>query len=491
MKKINGFLIGLFSLLVVACFEDNSSEGVDGLVPVVVDGLETRYDVYTFEDVLSISPTVQNENRYNFYWLVYSTNFNVNEGVVPKADTLSYTKNLDYEVLLDPGQYILVFNAVDKETGVTKKITSDLYVSTLNMNGWYLLKTENDQTDFDFIYSGGRINNWIRFYNGKSMEGNAVKAIYVPQMKPAPTSSDLYNTLFVLSDEDAGIYRIDNGLQTMNFESMFFSAPVVKKPQNVLQPMATQSLVFINDGKMYGMTKGGRFSNPPVSTYKVSPMAVVAAMLLGFDENSKSMIISDNGNSFRSIPSNSSALTSTNADIVWMAGYAGSRSAGMALLKKTDGSGNLLKLNMNYGQMSSNSTPALYDPSNPHIVPASHGLMNADVIAGNYDNDYVYYAVGSQIYVTDIASLQERLQITLPVGETVTCMQHVKYPDPPSTNLNVFVVASVIGDQYKVRFYDISSIGGLTPSGTQSEITGNGRIASVIYMEQGTGTRIY
>jgi len=494
MKKINNILIVcLLAFVATSCFKDNSSEGLNRLVPVEVNGFGTKYDVYTHRDVLNISPTVINESQFDFFWLAYNKNFNVNAGVVPKADTLSKTKDLSYEVMLNPGQYILVFNVQNKETKVTTKITSDLNVSTLNMKGWYFLKTEGGKTDFDFIHNEGRIDKWIEKYNGASIEGNAVKALYVSQMKPTPTSSDLYNTLFVISDKDARFYRIDNGKEAMNFENMFFSAPAVRKPQNIIQPMSAQNVVLINDGQMYGMVKGGRFSAPPVSVpaYKVSPVACVAALLLGFDELTKSFIISDGGNSWVSVPSTSSAMKNMNADIVWMAGYAGSRSAGMALIRKADRSGNLLKLNMNYGQMSSGSSPYMYDPLNPHVVSASHGLMSSDVIAGNYDNDYVYYAKGNNVYMTDIATMPEKLQITLPEGEAITCMQHVKYPDPPNTTLNVFVVASVTGDSYKVRYYNISSTGVLTPSATTKDVIGKGRIVSVIYMEQGIGSRIY
>jgi hypothetical protein len=491
MKKLDILLLSLFSLIAVSCFKDNSNEGNIQLVPVEVEGLQTKYDVYTHRDVLSISPTVQNESRFNFFWLAYNKNFNVNAGVVPKADTIGKAKNLSYEVMLNPGQYILVFNVQDKETMVTTKMTSDLNVSTLNMKGWYLLKTEAGKTDFDFIHSEGRIDKWIQKYNGSSIDGNAVKAIFVPQMKPAPTSNDLYNTLFVISDKDARFYRIDNGIEAMNFNTMFFTPPAVKKPQNIIQPIATQNVVLINDGQMYGMVKGGRFSNPPVSTYVISPVACAAAMVLGFDNATKSFVISDNGNSWVTISSTSSALKNTNTDIIWMAGYAGTRSAGMALTRNSDGSGNLLKLNLNYGQMSYGSTPYMYDPMNPHVVSSLHGIMHSNIIAGNYDNDYIYYALDNKVYMTDIATMPEKLQITLPAGETITCMQHVKYPDPPSTTLNVFVVASMSGDNYTVRFYNISSIGELTPSATQANITGKGKVSSVIYMEQGTGTRIY
>jgi hypothetical protein len=279
----------------------------------------------------------------------------------------------------------------------------------------------------------------------------------------------------------------------MNFDNMFFSTPAVRKPQNVLQPMATNYVVLINNNTMYGMTKGSRFSNPAVvvPAYKVSPVATLGASILGFNENTKSMIISSYGTSFSAMPASSAALLNTDADIVWMAGYAGTRSAGLALLKYANGTGNLLKLNFTTMAFGGTAGYApLYDASNPHLVAASHGLMSADVIGGNYDNDYLYYAKGNKVYQTDVVSLPENLQIELPAGETITCMQHVKYPDPPASTYDRFVVASSINGKYKVRFYEISSIGALTPA-PDIMLEGEGRIANVIYVEQGVGTRVY
>jgi hypothetical protein len=490
MKKIKLLIFCLLPLLLVSCFNDDSTTATNALGSVVVNGFDSEYNVYAYKDNLTISPTVNGESQYDYYWLAYSKNFDY-EGSVPQADTLAYTKDLQYKVELKPGQYILVFNVFDKKTTVTTKLTADLNVSTLNMKGWYLYKSNNDKADFDFIYDGGRIDNWINFYNGKSLEGNAIKSIYASSMKPTPISSKQYEALFAISEQDAGIFRVDDGEESMNASSMFFAKPDTWKPQNILQPMNASNLVLINDNKIYNMMKGGRFNSPSVDDYSFSSKAAVGALLLGFDDNKKSFIVNDAGITSYAIKSTSSALLNTNANIIWMAGYCGSRSAGMALLKYSDGTGNLIKLNMNYMSMAYGSTPYLCDPSNPHSVSASHGLMKADVISGNYDNDFVYYAIGNKVYLTDVISLQEKLQITLPDNEQVSCMQHIKYPDPPSSKINVFAVASYNGNNYTVRYYDISSIGELTHSSTYKDITGTGKIKSIIYMEQGKGSKIW
>jgi hypothetical protein len=494
MKKINILLIGLLAIAAFSCFKDESNDALRDLIPVVVDDLESRYDVYSYSDWLTISPTVQNENRYDFMWLVYSAAAFDGHARLPKADTLSLTKDLNYEVLLNPGRYILVFNVLDKETLVTEKISIDLFVSTLNMKGWYALKSHNNKTDFDYVYDGGRIDNWLKFYNGESLEGEAVKAIFMPYMKDSPTATEQYNTLFVTSEKDAGIYRIDNGTQVMNFNGMFFDKPGVVKPQNVVQTVQTQHVILINDNKWYKMTKGGRFENPPVPVYKVSPILGAAYNCFGFDDNSKSVFFYDTSmGTYIAIPTADTDLKNMNADIIWSATYSGLRSTGFALFKDADNSGRLMKLIMNYSGMQPSSATFI---TSRHPLPASHGLMTADVRAGNYHNDYIYYAKDNKIYLTDINTLPETLQATLPAGETVTCMQHVICPyrqyatDVPM--LECFAVASYAANgRYKVWLYGISSTGVLQPLSSTPAFEGDGRVKNFIYVEEGLGNWFY
>ncbi|HEY0177272.1 MAG TPA: PKD-like family lipoprotein, partial [Pedobacter sp.] len=330
-----------------SCVKDNGSYGDPKVAPAISNIKDSTFKVYTHHDTLRITPTVANEDRYTFFWTIYSTNFNVFAGKVPKPDTLAKTKDLSYEVLLNPGQYILIFNVRDKETSVVSVITRNLSVSTLTMSGWYLLKDDNNTTDFDFIYPQGRIDNWMAYFNGgHSLQGKALKAVFVPSFKLSPTATDLFNTYAVISDEDAGIYRIDNGKQVMGFDSMFFSKPDVKKPQNIMQPMASNTLVLINNNKPYWMAKGGLFANSDISNYFISPVAGVGADPIFFDENSKSVVLyNSSGGSYIALNVNGTALKNMNAELVWIGAYPGLRSIALALFRKSDGTGLLTKIN--------------------------------------------------------------------------------------------------------------------------------------------------
>ena len=489
--KYNIYLCLCIALLIggmQSCVKDHSTGIVSPLPEVVVTGLAESYTVYTQKDTLRIHPSVQGEERYNYYWTAFSTDFV--QGTAPKPDTLARTMDLAYQVSLEPGSYLLVLNVEEKKTGVTTLIELPLTVSTLNMNGWYFLKDKAGKTDFDFVYPTGRIDDWIAFYNdGEALEGSAKKAVFTPLMKTALNSTDLFAALSVITDRSAAIYRIDNGKTVFNYEDMFFSQPSVKAPQNIFQPAGTSFLTLQNDGRAYSLTKGAKFANLP-NSYKLSSISCSAAMDILFDEHSRSVVLI-NGANYAALPASGNALKNMDADILWMSGYTGIRSVAMLLFKKDNGSGLLVKLDAQYGTLAG-YTPTLITAMDS--LPATHGLLSASAIGGDYDADYIFYAKGSQLYMTDIATAQENLQLSLPAGEAITCIQHIKYPQPTMAGLHYtmdkLAVASYKDGHYKVWLYTISSTGRVTGH-DQPDFEGEGRVANITYLENGNGSRSF
>ncbi|SHM80627.1 PKD-like family protein [Chitinophaga jiangningensis] len=486
MKRINIF-IGLLGLLAIGCTKDKSTGVTQQLPAFDVAGVPDTINLYTHQDTLRLSPAVASENTYDYYWTNISANFVSLYGNRNKTDTLAFTKNLELPVKLDPGQYYLIFNVKDKRTGVVKGKEIIFNVSTRNENGWYLIKDNNGKTDVDFIYKTGRIDNWIAFNNGKSLDGNAVKGLFSGELRTTLTSPDLFGGLVVLSENDAAIYRVSNGAQVYGFDSMFFSKPANRNPQNVFQPMPSGNLMLINDNKAYCMTKGALFTNLP-QTYTPSPLAVVGAMDLGWDIKTKS-IFCYNGAAYAALAKNGDNLKNMTADLLWMGGYPGPRSVALTLFRLPDQRGMLYKLNTLYGfLLGSDSLIMKRDTLAP-----THGLMKASKIAGNYDSDYIYYAVGNAIYLTDVTTATERLQVTLPEGEVVTDIQHIKYP-VPATNVvyttDYLAIATYKDGRYKVWLHKISSIGTIQPL-AQPSFEGTGRINTIIYMEKGVGSRVF
>jgi len=491
MKKIYIFSVLIGCLMTIACQKDHSTDAHIPLPSFAVSGMKDTITLFTFQDTMRITPSIQDTSLYDIYWTNVNSAFLSLLGNKAKTDTIGRYKDLVYPVFLDPGQYYVVLHLRDKKTGLTKLITTVLNVSTLNNDGWYLLKDNNGKTDIDFIHQKGRIDNWIAYYNnGKSLEGNAVNAVFAPSCKLTVSTTDQFNGLMVLSEKDAGLFRISNGLMIYNFDNMFFGKPATRKLQNVFQPMNTNNLTVINDGRAYMMTKGALFTDMPQTYTRLSSWVGVASMDLGWDQSSKSIIFY-NGIRFATPASNGEDLKNMKADLKWLTGYAGQRSVALALFKTEDGKGVLFKINALY-QYLSGSEKALIMARD--TIELTHGLMNANIIGGNYDSDFIYYAVGNKIYMTDVATVQERLQVTLPAGETVTAIQHVKYPQPVNINVpsttDCLAIATYANGRYKVYIHKISSTGTIQPVNTPS-FEGDGRVKTIIYMEKGAGSRVF
>ena len=502
MKKLYILAAGLFVLLAAACNKDNST-GAGQVVQLNVTGLKDTINVYTYRDTLMLTPVVTNENDFDYYWTLFFADFNaVNGAGLVKPDTLARTKDLNYVVLKDPGAYILVFNAKDKNNGVTKQVKMVMNITTLTMNGWYLVKDNGGKTDMDFIYPTGRIDNWIAYFNeGKSLTGDFMSAAFVPQFKTVITTNTTYPAFMLASKNDVAIYRVDNGSMVMNFDNMFFTKPATRKPQAVFQPVSTGNLGFINDGKAYSMAKGTLFGNMPltvngVSYSNLSPLTADIAMDLGWDPVRKS-IFCYNGATYAELKVNDTngvkKLQNVNGNLQWMAGYAGKASTGLVLFRNPQDTGYLYKLNGSFGPLFYGSPGKIV--LNSDTLKPQHGLMNASVICGNYDVDLIYYAVGSNIYRMDVATATENLQFTLPAGETVTAMQHIKYPEPvgnpaPVSTVNYIAIATYNAGRYKVYLHSFSGTQSISAV-SQPSFVGDGRISRVIYMEKGNGTRIY
>ena len=492
MKRLLYILtIGIITLCNSSCIKSKGDDFIPDLPIASISGLEKTYTTYTRRDVLTINPTVKDEQLYDFSWRIYSTTFVVNSGVIPKGDLIASTKNLNYTVLLNPGPYALTFNVTNKATGITQIFTTVVNVSTLTMNGWYLLKDDGTKTDFDFIYPTGRIDNWMAFHNdGKSLKGKSIKSIFAGSFKMSPASTEVFGSFVVISDQDAGIYRIDNGKQMLNADNMFFTKPTVFKPQNILQPQADNMLRLINEGKVYTMNKGALFSNPPVSAYTMSPIAGVAGTDVMFDLNTKSVVTVD-GVNFVMVNSLATTLKNMDAEPIWIGGYPGLRSVVLELFRRANGEGYLVKLLGTYGPLAGYSNPF----TSGIVVPQTHGLMSADVIGGNYDSDYIYYAKGNRVYITDIVSLTESLQVTLDAAEQVTAIQHIKFPVPNSGVINTTDYLSIASysaatGKYKVYLHRLSSTGTIQPL-AQPNFEGIGKVTCVNYIENGIGNKTY
>jgi len=491
LKSIYSLCIAT-AFILQSCYKDDSVAATNVLPEIEVSGIQNNYTVITKVDSLNIKPVLENithEADYSFMWLLYDKTFTVNAGTVAKPDTLASTKDLSILVNKKAADYILVFNIIHTKTGVTQMNRYNLVVNTLNMNGWYILKDHNNQTDYDFFHPDGKIENWMQYHGYTSLTGKAVKSIFIPDMRTSLNSVDRFGALAVLSDQDIAMFRLENGQRLYTYDNLFFTKPSVKKPQNITTtPAGTVGL--INDSKFYVLNKGGLFANTPPNDYVLSDKIGVTSYELVFDTKSKSLLYVSGGSLTRFI-ANGSAMMNTASDLMWIEGAPELRNTGAMIFKNpTTGTGRLIRIDASVGNF--------FIPGSKLVtleaeIPAENPVLQAEQLGGNYDSDLLYYSKGNQVFIFDFASLSSSLQVSFPEGEKVTRIQHIKYPVPVRgvvNKLNYIAIATFKDGKYKVYLYSLNSIGGLIPK-SAPDFEGTGRVSTINYIENGLGSRVF
>ena len=115
MKQINRMIwLFLVSLLPIACFEDDNKYEYVKLDEIVIEGIERSYVRKSHQDILSITPTVTTDADVEYAWELWTSVRT--DGIIYKPDTIGREKNLNYEVMEDPGTYYLVFNVKENRS---------------------------------------------------------------------------------------------------------------------------------------------------------------------------------------------------------------------------------------------------------------------------------------------------------------------------------------------------------------------------------------
>lgn len=493
MKQINRMIwLFLVSLLPIACFEDDNKYEYVKLDEIVIEGIERSYVRKSHQDILSITPTVTTDADVEYAWELWTSVRT--DGIIYKPDTIGREKNLNYEVMEDPGTYYLVFNVKDKKTGVTTVCRSTLNVETLNSTGWYLLKDEEVAgemyTDYDFIYDGGRIDNWIAFYNnGKKLKGEAVKSIFSSNYSDQLSGGgyNYINVLMPVSKEEVSVLEVSNGIVRLPFESLFFESLEVKNFQDISIQNDGTNVGLVNDHRFYNMsTQNATSFYASYGDYNVA--SGIMRGLNGptfFDSVTESFVYVSYGNITR-FPAVSGDLTcnNMNADLLWSSvinfRVQGTKWYAYALMKKHTGENPymLIKFRLNWGDTENRVEQV-------NILPSTLNLVTAERWAVNANYGIIYFVKDQKLYRYSIDSGNEEVILNIPAGEEVTCMQHIIYPNLMSADdygsvIDQFAVATYANGKYKVWLYEFDA-GNLKPL-SKPTFEGNGRVACINYV---------
>lgn len=487
------------SLFFVACFEDDNKYDYAELNSVTIEGIEEKYSKISHQDILSISPTVTTESEVEYVWELWTSVRK--DGIIYTPDTIGRAKDLNYEVNENPGTYYLVFNVTDKATKVTTTYRSTLEVSTINSKGWYLLKDEGTSekyTDYDFIYDGGRIDNWIAFYNdGKKLKGEAVKSIFSAKYSDATTGGGYSNidVLIPVAKEELAVMNLNSGKIQLPIESLFFESLEVKNFQDIYIANDEVTVDMVNDYTAYRfITTNATSFYPLYGNYRLSKAFRALPGTTYFDDLSKSFVYINYGNFARFVESSNAPISCNNmdADLIWSSSVNHKIQnlswPSYALMKKNSepDSYMVVKLNLN-GFGNDNRI------RNVNILPATSGLPTAEARAVNANFGVIYFVKDQKLYKYVIDNQHEEAILDLPAGEKVTCMQHIMYPNPMSetygSEIDCFAIATYANGKYKVWLHEFDA-DNLKPL-SEPTFEGNGRVACINYVESSSSNFLF
>lgn len=489
------------SLFFVACFEDDNKYDYAELNSVTIEGIEEKYSKISHQDILSISPTVTTESEVEYVWELWTSVRK--DGIIYTPDTIGRAKDLSYEVNENPGTYYLVFNVTDKATKVTTTYRSTLEVSTINSKGWYLLKDEGTTekyTDYDFIYDGGRIDNWIAFYNdGKKLKGEAVKSIFSAKYSDATTGGGYSNidVLIPVAKEELAVMEVSSGNVQKPLESLFFESLKVKNFQNIDILNDGVNVNLVNDDAAYCfVTTNATAFYPAYGNCRLSKGLRGLFDVTYFDDLSKSFVYVIYGNLTRFLESSDAPISCNNmgADLIWSSTvnfkvkFRDWSWLSYALLKKNSEPDSYMILRLSLNDFMHNNPI-----KSVNILPSTSGLPSAEIIAANANYGVIYFVKDQKLYKYVIDNQHEEAILDLPAGEKVTCMQHIMYPNPMSetygSKIDCFAIATYANGKYKVWLHEFDA-DNLKPL-TEPTFEGNGRVACINYVESSSSNFVF
>ena len=409
-----------------ACVDDTTNENFTLLNEVSFEGIEDEYtDIYV-DHLFSIHPTVkttlQTEESLEYFWITYD------KSTYQEADTLSKEKNLDIMIHLTPGEHIMKFKAVDTLTGIYYE--KEFIVNVVNefSNGLMILAETDGKAVLDFWIPAK--DEIISDVYGKLNDGDVLgtnpKRVYFNKYW-----TDITSEIIVMCQDGEGGKILDNITMTKrrNYKDMFFgTVPETIVPQAYYKSSMREYLV--DNGLVYD-----RATNSMTPDITVKPNLLVQNSTYAIADNAdfsdgedlpNRMVLYDNQNTcFYSLYNISTAfltkVTKTNGlsyvnggffnpDQVGMkclyAGITSRSSSGdkeyLGVFETQQGERHLLRIGIGFW---TDNDPSTYfkDLGNDLLSCENIELANTFATSTQFSG-YLFYAVGSKIYVYNSTS---------------------------------------------------------------------------------------
>ena len=261
MKKAFLFIFSAIALLnLVSCYEDEGNYDYVDLQRFIVDttGVNMSITVTQFDQLSVPSRLVYDGNKgdLDYYWVAYK---NETYGDNP-SDTLARTENLNEEITLSPGSYLLEFLAVVKETGRRSSMQYNLTVESAVGSGLLVFYKKNDVCDVDIVKTKTVV--------GSLTEDKLVRNIYSRiddnvklHGKPWLIACVGSDYIELLTDCDGTRVSPDDMGKMSDWSGMFWDTPTNCLPQGFFDA-GWGSVALVNDGEVFYLNGGWAAGGP-------------------------------------------------------------------------------------------------------------------------------------------------------------------------------------------------------------------------------------
>lgn len=520
-------IISVVSIVFVltACADDKGNYDYHDINEVTVEGVPSN-DVMTkvaFIDHLTIDPKISSsfgiddEDNYEYTWIIlpFGKDFNQIDDI--DACTFSHSKSIDELVTWSPGDYSVFFKVKDRSNGLTTIRSFKLRVKSTTSEGWLVLCDDGGKPRMDVIFNVSDKEDLIAhdlWQNNDFNPGAPKRIIYNYQLNETSTLLVTDKSTYNLDVTDLH-YGEDNEL-IWRFGATPEYVRVAASAKS--QFSVSNFWIIIDDkGEVYSLdiNNNGLFEFPlnkidGKTEFKAAPFVGVcynntvqgAPIAYLYDETHKQFLVIRNNSQYPSVTTFNEASplfsAQTGRDMLWME----STKTGnvYAILKDPE----TAKVYFYGMEMSGKYVPAAqwwqqgtyeeYNYQRYYGEVTGEGIASASAFAFHSQFPYLFYVSGNKVFQFDMGHPEEPAQevLSLP-GETIRTIRFCPmtaweaYEEWERQRTYQLVVATVSDGEAEdrcgnVRMYDVPNL--MQPLSLVKEYHGLGNIVDITYKER-------
>lgn len=173
MKKIILYMFVFLASGMVACFDDDTTLGMDFIPDIAISGLRDTAIVSFSGNLLEITPeivTEYDESELSYAWYL---DYGQKSPAEPaKQEKIGEEKTLSYEVNLSTGEYNIYLVVTAEKYDYSRRAKMKLSATTAFSEGYYILKeTADGRTELDFAVGSDLNEDLMTARFGAPLEG--------------------------------------------------------------------------------------------------------------------------------------------------------------------------------------------------------------------------------------------------------------------------------------------------------------------------------